>query len=508
MKPRLPSLSLLFGGRPLRRRMETAWAMVRPLLPPVLLLAAVLLGAVSGFLATKLPLEAVVLALAGLLVVIVALSRPELVILLMLITSSSIYDRRQIPTIHVGFGFTAIELTLIFLLGLVIAQSLERRRKPYIKTALDLPVALFFLSSFVSLLNAVLNLDTDIDLMEYQWRILFNYLSFFAVTNLVRDARQLRTLLVGMFIVAAVVAALMLVQQAVGTTVVILPGRVETAGVGESDFYGVTRILPPGQSLILVMLMPAIILLATHERLGRKRPLLLLVTVLLLIAQAFTFNRRMWVGTAIAIIVVFVLSTREQRKKLLTFFILFAIAGALVIPLVTMFVPLLGVIFNALYVRAASLFSGAEVEYSSSWQWRVMEIGYAKRVIRDHPLLGIGPGNDYRPRVRLNDRLTGYIHNGYYFVLTDMGLVGLGVLAWLSALFLKRGFTLWRAIPDDTFRAVALGLALSYVTVLITCVAAPAFMEWYWTPVLGVMFGINEVIYRLNGVGGEGRSVR
>ena len=46
--------------------------------------------------------------------------------------------------------------------------------------------------------------------------------------------------------------------------------------------------------------------------------------------------------------------------------------------------------------------------------------------------------------------------------------------------------------------AIVLGLSLSYITILITCVAAPAFMEWYWTPVIGVMLGINEVIYKLD----------
>jgi len=484
--------------RPLSHYLEVAWVTLRARSTLVLAAAVIVLGTISGLLATKIPLSVALLALAGLLVVVNALSRPELVILLMLITSSSIYDQRQIPTINVGFGFTAIELCLIFLLGLVIAQSLGDKKTPYAKTALDLPIILFFLVSFVSLLNAALNLGTDVDLMEYQWRILFSYLAFFAVTNLIRTRRQLHTLIIGMFTIATIVAAMMIVQQAVGTSVEILPGRVQIAGVGEEDFAGVSRIRVPGESLILVMFMPALILLVTHEHLDWKRWLLLTVTVLLLTAQAFTFNRRMWAGTATAIITVFVLSTREQRKKLVSFFVVIAILGTVVIPLATMFAPKLGVIFDALYIRAASLFSGDEVKYSSSWQWRVMEIGYAKRVIRQHPLLGMGPGNDYRPRVKPNDKLTGYIHNGYYFVLTDFGVLGFSMLAWFSALFLVRGFRLWSTIEDKTFRVVALGLALSYITVLITCVAAPAFMEWYWTPILGVMLGINEVIYRLD----------
>ena len=233
----------------LNYHLEIAWETVRPLALPALAVVAIALGAVSGLLATKLSLAVAMLALGGLAVILSTFSRPEFVILLMLVASSSIFAQNQIPTISVGFAFSAIELCLIFLLGLVVVQALGDKKNPFVKTPLNLPIALFFLASFVSLLNSVLNLGTDVDLLEYQWRILFNYLVFFAVTNLVRTRRQLMTLVVGMFVIATVVAVMMIVQQALGDSVVILPGKVGTAGVFESDFAGVTRVLPPGQSL-------------------------------------------------------------------------------------------------------------------------------------------------------------------------------------------------------------------------------------------------------------------
>jgi O-antigen ligase len=493
---RLRSLKI---ERSLGYYVEIALVILRFQALPVLAVAVVVLGAVSGFLATKLSLEITVLAIGGLIVVLSTLSRPEFVILLMLVTSSSIYSQNQIPTINVGFAFTAIELCLIFSLGLVVAQALGNKAKPYTKTPLDSPIALFFFASFVSMLNSALNLGTDVDQMEYRWRILFSYLVFFAVTNLVRTRQQLLTLVTGMLVIATIVAVLMIVQQAVGSSVEILPGRVQTAGVGEEDFAGVSRIRVPGESLILVMFMPAFILLITRGRLGDRGGWpLIAVTVALFVALAFTFNRRMWAGAAISIMTVFFLSTRDQRKNLLIFLCVLVVVSVLVIPLLNVFFPQLGVIFNALYLRGISLFSGDEVKYSASWQWRVMENAYARDVIREHPLFGIGPGNDYRPRIRLNDALTAHVHNGYYFVLVDLGIAGLIPLVWFSAMFLARGYRLWSTIQDQTLMAIALGLCLSYVTVLITCVAAPAFMEWYWTPVLGVMFGVNEVIYKLD----------
>ena len=232
-------------------------AKLKHLSTPIEMLIAVVLGTIIGLLITMSSFEMMLLALAGIAIASVALSRPEFVILLFLAASSSILTLRQIPTINVGKAFSATELCLILLLGVTIFRVLGRVNH-YVKTPLDLPVALFFLASFISLVNSVVNLGTNVNLMEYQWRILFNYLIFFAVTNLVRTRRELLTLVTGMFVIAAVVAMLMIVQQAVGTSIAILPGRVETAEVFGENFAGVTKILPPGQSLVLAMFMPGI----------------------------------------------------------------------------------------------------------------------------------------------------------------------------------------------------------------------------------------------------------
>jgi len=472
-------------------------AFLRRLLLASLGVAAVLGGAVAGALATLLPLQVAVLTLSGLVAFFILFSWPEYAILLVLVASSSVFDLKQVPNISIGFTFSAIEILLILLLGLVVAQSLGDRERRYVKTPLDLPLILFFLATFLSLENAVLNLGANIDALEYQWRTMFNYLVFFAVTNLIRTRRQLLRLVTGLFILATIVAVMMLAQQAVGTSVVILPGRVETAGVFEGEFVGVTRILPPGQSLILVMLMPALILLITRQRLGWIGWLLVFSVVLLLAALAFTFNRNMWVGTTVAMGALFLVSTQGQRKNLILFLGALALLVAIAVPITNLYIPHVGRLFEALYIRAASLFTGDRVQYSSSWQWRLMENQHAWQKIQQYPLLGIGPGNDYRPRVRLGgDETTGYMHNTYLFILMDFGLMGFVPFVWFSALFLLRGYRRWATVRDPTLRAIVLGFTLAYVPMLVAGIAAPVFMAWFWTPVVGVMLGINEVIYR------------
>jgi O-antigen ligase len=463
----------------------------------MLIVIALILGTLLGLLIMKLSTGMMLLALGGVVVAAAVLSRPEYVILLMLVASASVFSPHQIPTIKIGFAFSTVELCLILMLGLVLLRVLGRVNH-YVKTPLDLPIALFFLASFISLINSVVSLGTDMDAMEYQWRILFGYLTFFAVTNLVRTRRQLLTLMAGLFAIATVVALLMLIQQAVGTSIVILPGRVETAGVNQVSYAAVTRILPPGQSLILAMFLPAILIAISHEHRKWISEFLFLVASLLLVSLGFTFNRGFWAGLMVAVVAAFLCISRDQRKKLILFLCLILLLGAIAIPLLGMSSPKASNIVDALYARAATLFEPSEALNSSSWQHREEEYEYARSVIQKHLLLGIGPGNDYRPALWSGDDLTGYMHNTYLFILLDLGLVGLVPFLWFSVTFLVRGVRLGPSIRDRVLRAIALGFTSSYIAILVAGIAAPVFMELYWTPVLGVIFGANEVIYNLD----------
>jgi O-antigen ligase len=464
---------------------------------PLQALIVVVLGILLGFLITITSSKFLILALAGIAVTFVALSKPEFVILLLLAASSSILDVQQIPTISVGKSFSVVELCLILLLGLTVIKVLGREFH-YVKTPLDLPIALFFLASFISLTNSVVNLGTDVNLMEFQWRILFSYLLFFTVTNLIRTRQQLMTLIAGLFAIATIVALLMIVQQILGPSVVILPGRVEIADVYQVRFTGVTRILPPGQSLVLVMFLPAVLLIIFRQRRTWIDVLLGLSAALLLVGLAFTFTRGFWAGIVVAGAAMFLRVSGEQRKKMILFFCLLLLITIITIPLLSVFSPKAGRVIDALYARVATFAEPNRALNSSSWQYRVEEGKFARLTIQENPWLGVGPGNDYRPQFWSGDRLTHYVHNTYLFILVDMGIVGLIPFIWFTVVFLVRGARLGIVIRDRGLRAIALGFTLSYVAVLIVGIVAPVFMEWYWPPVLAIMFGVNEVIYRFD----------
>jgi O-antigen ligase len=159
----------------------------------------------------------------------------------------------------------------------------------------------------------------------------------------------------------------------------------------------------------------------------------------------------------------------------------------------------MGRLVGASYARLATL-SSANTINESSLQWRYVENEYALRQIISHPLLGLGLGARYRPfdpRIdypRMGWDARGFIHNGHLWILLDTGLLGYLALMWLSLAFLIRGFRYWRRVANYQLKGVVLGFTLVYLAVLVAAVVNSTFVQWRWTPVIGIMIGINEVI--------------
>ena len=105
----------------------------------------------------------------------------------------------------------------------------------------------------------------------------------------------------------------------------------------------------------------------------------------------------------------------------------------------------------------------------------------------------------YRPfDNRLDSRstiLTDFIHNGHLKIMLNSGLIGYFSLMLLSFVFLMRGLKDWRNITDGRYRGIVLGFTLAYTAIMIAAIVNSTFTQWRWTPVIGIMMGINEIIF-------------
>jgi O-antigen ligase len=149
-------------------------------------------------------------------------------------------------------------------------------------------------------------------------------------------------------------------------------------------------------------------------------------------------------------------------------------------------------------LRAESLTAGQKIHNVEA---RMIENKFAIEEILAHPIFGIGFTRHYRPQIYgPNDNLQWYLHNGYLWILLKMGILGLIPFLWFSYIFVKRGIKNWQSVEDRFFKAIVLGSVISYLGVALTNFACAYFMENWQTAVFGLSFGINEVIYRVEGI--------
>lgn len=153
---------------------------------------------------------------------------------------------------------------------------------------------------------------------------------------------------------------------------------------------------------------------------------------------------------------------------------------------------------RGLTARFDSLFAGDELVDDASTQWRLRENELALPVIKENPILGLGPGAEYRDPWGVWDHYMGYIHNGYLFLLINVGIVGFIPFLWFSIAHVVKALSSWSKLHDPILKGIVIGFALSYVAIVSSSVTSPRWIETAFTPLIGVVLGINQVAIRLD----------
>jgi O-antigen ligase len=205
----------------------------------------------------------------------------------------------------------------------------------------------------------------------------------------------------------------------------------------------------------------------------------------------------------VALIILALLVRRHERKRLVEL-ALVIVALAPIVGLAVAGSPdsTADRLIAGSFDRLATLGS-RETLGEDSLKWRYAENQYVPPIVSSHPFLGIGLGTRYRPYdpyvdsiIRVNYDTRTYIHNAHFWILMKTGLLGYSALVWLSVAFLTRGFKHWQRVSDPQMRGWALGFTLAYLGVPFGAIVNPIYMQWEWTPVIGVIMGINEIILR------------
>ncbi|MBD3287656.1 hypothetical protein GF337_02530 [candidate division KSB1 bacterium] len=453
-------------------------------------------GAFVGLLSLKLSFSVFLIFLVP-AVLILAWNKEEFGILLIIIITASIIWENQLPALHTPFGnFHLVDLYLFFSLISIFIKYYAGKNESLIRTPLDVPLLIFFGFSVISMMLAVTVFSVSIRTAFSELRIITYYLLFFLVTNLLHTKTQLRRLIHGLYLIAIVVVFFMIAQVLLGTSIRIIPARVESLLTMGKTYTNTIRVITPGNSLIFVMFLVAC---CTFIMQKSMRTIYNFANVIILgIGLIIGFNRNLWIPAIIGMILFFFISPKQCKIRFIGFSVLMAFVLALVIVFAYITDGKLKNYTESTFIRLFTVTKGNDLVRKDTLIDRIIENRYAWNEIRSHPVFGIGLGNNYRHDVDWNPKLNAYIHNGFLWILMKTGILGFTAFMWFLLAAIVRGFRYWNKGEDSFLNGAYIGFTLACIGFMLSALVNPVFMQWHSSPIIGVMLGSNELIQRLN----------
>lgn len=444
-----------------------------------------------------------VVALAFLLV----LWRNEIGIVFILCTTSFIFYFDFLPTLSLYHFIPEIPILeqlrlqigqgiMLYLLVLFVTSRQVFTARARFATPL-VPAGLIFMLVIVfAAVSGLVNKGVYLVRTVEAFRIFSYYLMFFVTLACVRRRSELKLILGACFVMALIVAVLMVVQFAAGDRFKVFLGsniRVESFGSRAG------RVLPPGSDLVWLVIPFVIAWIPLAS--ARWRPFLNASLILLLGGLLLTFTRTVWIATIVSILLMVVLGRGEVRRGTMKMFLMVALC-----------VGLLFVVLNLVssgeedyvtpYIRRfTSVFHPESYGETTSAGARYLEIQEAWPKIAQSPWLGIGVGGVYRYEAAWDDvnqahivRPVYYMHNAYFLILTNAGILGLATCLIFYITFFWRASKIYRQLDRPTDQAVVLGAIASGVSIMIGGIMQPTLAASQDVPLIGVMFAMVELL--------------
>lgn len=368
------------------------------------------------------------------------LARKPWIGILLIVAAGPLNDLQRVPSLQT--------LSLIKVVGLLLAivwlERVVRENRKVKFTPVGLPFLLMSAVFLVSTLRATASLTASLT----AWSTMFSYLLIFLmVVNLIEERWQLEMIVKVSVLVAGAVGVLAVLQFVTGRTLlptflvhdVLRPGGAPTLRVVGTAYD------PNAGALVPALGLPLALGLYLREESRRWQRVLGLAIALMSFHLVTSFSRSAWIGTSIAVFVLFVTIGYKRISR-----IALLVLGLLVIA------PLfpLDVVILRLEDSYASVFLVQDLSRLSLYPAEL-------QLIRDHWLLGVGLGE-------FKSAMVSYIgyeigpHSIPLAVAGRAGILGLGAFLWLFASVFTIGIRGWRIMPERE-RYMLVGLLSSII---------------------------------------------
>jgi putative inorganic carbon (HCO3(-)) transporter len=286
-------------------------------------------------------------------------------------------------------------------------------------------------------------------------RSLLSLAAMWVVLHAIDDARRARWFATALFIALTAVAALSIVQvatcggerltaKALGLPPVLSSffGKCHRA----HGFYSIYMTLGGVLAMVLVLTLPRLMYL-------RHRAAAAAAWLVGAVGFALTLVRGAWVGFGVGVAVL-VCTVRRQT-------VIFV--GLLLVAAAVLSVP-------AVFQRVLSFVDVTD----PTARERVAMIYTGVALLREHPIVGIGPGQvkrlypQYAPAYAVRKN-TSHVHNTPLQIAVERGLVGMALWLWVFGAFFARVLAIWQRLPAEAVhdRALVAGCAAAIVAFMI-----------------------------------------
>jgi len=480
-----------------------------------------LLAAVLYLVPTYAPFGLAALGI-GVPLVLLVWFRPEFGLLaLIFLTSGIILPDSVDVRLPIGGGLDLRDLWLLSMFGILFLRRLVSKTLSIPWKPVG-PMLLIFLGfAAVSAAYSLFFQGVEANWVLSDLRDLSFYTVFFLTAWTLRERQQLIILLIGLYLIADVTAASLVLQQFLGAQLHFLASMVFWM-IGEqssSAAFGSVRVVPPGNLLMFYMMSIALCLVVFTKDNRRLRILCILQSVLLGFTLLLTYTRAQWIATVILLGLVSALILKRHRGRLFRYVALGS--GALLIALSFggfFAVELQKVVernpfLEALVARAGDAFESGDSLEVGTLEWRAFEAEEALHALSKQPLLGVGLGNSYRDVTLLRGEASGYkgslakgtysrftrfIHSSYVHIATKMGLPAFIVFLGFWAAFLAKSWQLFRKLPQGQLQAIVFAILAGSIGLLVWATIHVELVASNSTAVIGVMAGVVACIHRMH----------
>lgn len=351
-------------------------------------------------------------------------------------------------------------VAIILAVALWLLKMIALRDVRFVRTPLDVPVALFLLYTFLWLIFSKAKALTGNELTN----LLAYAALYYVVANNLKTKVQINLVVAALIVSGFTIAVIGLIQ----CSGYILPdsgmkldyainlvrptqywGRVGGTFICPNHFAGfMEMVIPFALAYILFSKIPA----------GRKI-LAGFAVVVMTLGLLLSVSRGGWAGFAVSLIFLFVMAARVRK-----------------VPVAVRIVPLVVVLAGAAVVflqseKVRERFFTSFSEEDSSYLKRLHVYLDTMSLVRDNFLFGTGPGTfelayrKYRrPSVLLAIR---YTHNDYLHTLSDYGIIGLAIVLSGIAAFASASRATNNKLKRSLDKAVSYGLMGSVIAILV-----------------------------------------